>query len=36
MEAPMQLRIATPDDAETISAIYAPVVAGTAISFELV
>ncbi|MFM0158433.1 GNAT family N-acetyltransferase [Paraburkholderia sediminicola] len=31
----MRLRIATPDDAETISAIYAPVVTGTAISFEL-
>jgi L-amino acid N-acyltransferase YncA len=35
MEAFMRLRIATPDDAEAISAIYAPVVTGTAISFEL-
>lgn len=31
----MRLRFATPDDAETISAIYAPVVTGTAISFEV-
>ena len=31
----MRLRIATPDDAEAISAIYAPAVAGSAISFEL-
>lgn len=35
MEALMRLRFATPDDAETISAIYAPVVTGTAISFEV-
>jgi phosphinothricin acetyltransferase len=31
----MNLRIATPDDAEAITAIYAPIVADTAISFEL-
>lgn len=31
----MQLRIATPDDAEAIAAIYSPVVTDTAISFEL-
>jgi phosphinothricin acetyltransferase len=31
----MRLRIATPDDAEAISAIYAPLVADTAVSFEL-
>ncbi len=31
----MQLRIAVPDDAEAISAIYAPIVSDTTISFEL-
>ncbi|ASL43718.1 Phosphinothricin N-acetyltransferase [Burkholderia sp. AD24] len=31
----MQLRIATSDDARAIAAIYAPVVADTAVSFEL-
>lgn len=35
MVAPVQLRIATPDDARAIAAIYAPVVVDTAISFEL-
>jgi phosphinothricin acetyltransferase len=31
----MTLRTATPDDAEAITAIYAPIVANTTISFEL-
>lgn len=31
----MSMRTATPEDAEAIAAIYAPIVAGTAISFEL-
>ncbi len=31
----MQLRVATPEDAPAITAIYAPIVASTAISFEL-
>jgi len=31
----MNLRVATPDDAEAVTAIYAPIVAETAISFEL-
>ena len=31
----MQIRAATPADAEAIAAIYAPIVASTAISFEL-
>src|SRR5205814_6242466 len=33
---PMIIRTATPNDAEAIAAIYAPIVANTAISFELV
>lgn len=32
----MNLRVATPADAEAITAIYAPIVANTCISFELV
>jgi len=31
----LPIRVATPDDAEDIAAIYAPIVAGTAISFEI-
>jgi phosphinothricin acetyltransferase len=31
----MKIRVATPDDAPAITDIYAPIVAGTAISFEL-
>jgi L-amino acid N-acyltransferase YncA len=31
----MTIRTATPADAEAITAIYAPIVAGTSISFEL-
>ena len=31
----MDIRTATPDDAAAVQAIYAPVVAGTAISFEI-
>lgn len=35
MNAPMQIRAATPDDADAVLAIYAPVVRETTISFEL-
>jgi L-amino acid N-acyltransferase YncA len=35
-ELTMTLRVATPDDADAIAAIYAPIVASTPISFELV
>jgi len=31
----MQIRVATPDDAEAIAAIYAPIVLATVISFEI-
>ncbi len=31
----MKIRVATPEDAEAVTAIYAPIVAGTIISFEL-
>jgi L-amino acid N-acyltransferase YncA len=31
----LNIRLATPDDAADITAIYAPIVAGTVISFEL-
>jgi len=31
----MKIRVATPDDARAVAAIYAPIVAGTVISFEL-
>jgi L-amino acid N-acyltransferase YncA len=31
----MKIRVATPDDAAAIAAIYAPIVTGTTISFEL-
>ena len=32
----MNIRVATPADAEAVAAIYAPVVANTSISFELI
>ena len=35
MTRPSALRVATPDDAEAVAAIYAPVVTETTISFEL-
>ena len=35
MTLPDRIRTARPDDAEAMQAIYAPIVAGTVISFEL-
>ena len=31
----MNIRVASPTDADAVTAIYAPIVAGTSISFEL-